>query len=830
MRRFSWNKVYPHLIAIGVFLLVALVYCGPALQGKVLQQQDITQWQGMSKDAFNYREKHGEFPLWINNMFSGMPSFQIAANYNNVITTSLPAILSLYLPKPINFFFLACICFYFLMQVLGVNRIISVMGALAFAYCTYNPIIIAAGHDTKMLTICFMPAFLGSLLLIFDREYWLGAGLLALSTGILIAANHLQVAYYTALVGLAAAISFVMRSIRQKDFGHLIRGSAFALVAAGIGVLTNASNLFSTYDFSKATIRGGSALSTTLSNKEHTGLSKDYAFSYSMYKSEPLVMMFPRFYGGSSDKEEKSSESSKAMEALSSLPQELQGQLQYNYRFYWGGIGYTSGPPYVGAIICFLAILGMFILDNKHKWWIAGITFFAILLSWGGYFEGFNEFIWKNFPMYNKFRAPSMILVIPELLLPLLACLSLDRIISSEPTSNPASFLQKKFRNGLIATAVIVVIAFLVYLGADFFTKEDQSVLQQVRNIPQQEVKEPVMSFFNGLKEDRQSLMLGSIFRSLIMIAAAAALIYFYLKGKIKAVYVTVIIGVLSFGEIMAVSSKYLNKSSYVEKEEYEASFIPTSADQAIMQDKTFYRVFNTTRDPFNDAITAYFHHSVGGYNPAKLSIYQDLIENQLSKQPANMAVFDMLNTKYFITGNPQNPQVQQNAGALGNAWFVSAVNWVKTADEEMKALDHFNPRDTAIVNSSFKPVVKMDATQPDSTATILMDKNDNDFISYESSNSKNGFGVFSEVFYDRGWKAFIDGSETPIVKVNYVLRGLSIPSGKHKIEFKFDPAAHRIGSTVTTICEILMILIILAGFYFHWRSKKDMPANMRKP
>lgn len=818
MKNFDWKKLLPHVLAIGIFLIVAVIYCKPALEGKVLQQSDIIQWKGMSKDAFNYMDRHGTFPLWINNMFSGMPSFQVGATYNNYVPYYFINIFSLWLPKPINFFFLACVCFYFLAQVLRISRVISILGGLAFAYATYNPIIVVAGHDTKMLSIALMPALIGSMILLYEKNYWIGTALTAVTASTLFAANHPQIAYYTGLIALAMTIGYIINWIKKKEFKHLILAGSLAAFAVLTGLLVNASILFTTYDFAKATIRGGTTLSKTMGDKETGGLSKEYAFDYSMYKTEPLVLMFPKFYGGSSAKDERE-EKSKAVEALSTMPQELQGQLQNSLSYYWGGIEGvgTAGPPYIGAIICFFALMGMFILDNKHKWWIAGITVVAILMSWGGYFLAFNEPLLKDLPFYNKFRAPSMIMVIPQLVLPILACLSLNHLINEKVTGNKKVF-DKKFKNGLIAFGVLVGLTLILYVTSDFYSRQDTMNLKQVRDLPPQ-VKEPVMSFFTALKEDRQALMLNSIVRSIIFIAIATGLIYFYRKGIIKQQLLTILLTVAVFIDVITIDTKYFNSDNFQDAEEYEGNFSPTPADQQILQDKSFYRVFNTTTGPFTNAMQSYYHNSVGGYNPAKLSIYQDLIENQLAKSPINMPVFDMLNTKYFITGNPSDPQVQTNPGALGNAWFVKAVKLVNTPLEEMNALNNFHPKDTAVADKEYQNVIKYD-NRFDSTASIRLIKNDNDYIQYESNNSRNGFGVFSEVFYDRGWKAFIDGKETPIAKVNYVLRGLSIPSGKHNIEFKFEPQAHKIGSTFTSIFQIVMLLLLAAAIYVTVRKK----------
>jgi hypothetical protein len=820
MKYFDWKKLLPHIFAIGIFLIVAVFYCKPALQGKVLQQSDVGQWKAMSKDAFNYRDKHEVFPLWINNMFSGMPSFQVAAEYNNKLPYIFINIFSLWLPKPINFFFLACVCFYFLAQALRINRVISILGGLAFAYATYNPVIMVAGHDTKMLSIALMPALIGSLILLYERNYRFGTALTAVTASTLFAANHPQIAYYTGLIAAALTIGYIVNWVKEKQYKHLMVAGSLAAFAVLTGLLVNASILFTTYDFAKATIRGGNALSKDTGDKASGGLSTDYALSYSLYKTEPLVLLFPTLYGGSSAKDERG-EDSKAVEALSAMPQELQSKLQNSVSYYWGGIKGvgTAGPPYIGSIICFFALTGMFILDNKHKWWIAGITVAAIMMSWGEYFLTLNEPLLKILPFYNKFRAPSMIMVIPQLVLTILACLLLNHLIENNLPADKNLF-NKKFKNGLIAFGVLIGLTLVLYFSSDFYNFQDKELLKQVKDL-QPQVKEPVMSFFTALKEDRQALMLNSIVRSIIFIGIAIGLIYFYKKGIIKQLLLTILLTLTVFIDVITVDTKYFNSENFLDAEEDQAAFTPTPADQQILQDKTFYRVFNTTVSPFSDTKQSYYHNSIGGYNPAKLSIYQDLIEYQLSKSPANMPVFNMLNTKYFISGNPSSPQVLPNPGALGNAWFVKAVKLVTTPLEEMNALTDFHPKDTAVANKEYASAVKYVNNAPDSSANIRLIKNDNDYIQYESNNNHNGFGVFSEVFYDKGWLAYIDNKETPIAKVNYVLRGLSIPSGKHNIEFKFEPKVYKLGSMITSIFTIVLLLIILAAIFMEYKEQR---------
>ncbi|HLF45396.1 MAG TPA: YfhO family protein, partial [Chitinophagaceae bacterium] len=808
----AWiKKLLPHFTAVIIFLVVSVIYCRPALEGKVLSQHDITQWKGAMQQSFEFKEKHGQFPLWTNSMFSGMPTFQIGYPNNNYVLSYAHKILTLGLPSPILFFFLASISFYFLCVVLRLRTVVSILGALAFAYATYNPVIISAGHETKMLTMAYMPALLGSLLLIFEKKYWTGAALTALFTGLLISMNHPQIAYYFFMTVGIMTVFFVINRIKQKDFKHIALAAAFTTVAALTGVLSNAVSLLSTYEYQKETIRGGSSVltdTTQVANKSLTGLDKDYAFSYSMQISEPLVMMVPRMFGGSSGNEEISQENSKAIAALSVLPKELQQQLPMTY--YWGGLidtglG-TSGPPYVGAIICFLAILALFVLDGKHKWWALTAILFSIMISWGSYFKEFNTFLFDNFPLYNKFRAPSMALIIPQLLLPLLAVLGLNKMI----TGTDKNELWKKYKKSLIATAVVFAVLFMVYFTSGFLSNGDQTILKQVRDMNQPQLSQAVNSFYDGLKEDRKGLMLDDILRSFGFILVAAFVLFLFIKNKLNALTAAIIITVFSFIDVISIDVKYLNADHYQDKSDNEGIFLISKADGEILADPSYYRVLNFGGDPFSDAVTSYHYNSIGGYHAAKLRIYQDLIERQLRKQQPNLPVLNMLNTKYFIQKDPRTgvtQNYQKNEGALGPVWFVKHIQFVKTTDEEMNALDHFNPADTAFVQESFKSSIP-DLPQPDSTASIKMDKNENDVIIYSSSSGSNQFAVFSEIYYSSGWKAFIDKKETPIVKTNYALRGLAVPAGNHTIEFRFEPKGYIMGRKITMIASIFLLLL----------------------
>jgi hypothetical protein len=825
MKNFDWKKVLPHVFAIGIFLLVALIYCKPALEGKVLQQSDITQWKAMSKDVYNYKEVHGEAPLWTNSMFSGMPDYLIASRTNNHLPYYFAEALALFLPKPFQFFFLACICFYILSQILRVNTWIGVIGSLAYAYATYNPIIVAVGHETKMLSIALIPGFIGSIILIYERRYWWGAALTALFSGALIAQNHYQISYYALIIAGIMTIGYAINWILKKEWKHLIVSGAVVLVAGLVGVLSNAVVLFPNYEYTQETIRGGSSLADAKSNVGKTGLNQDYAFSYSMFKSEPFVMLIPRMFGGGSGQMELAEDKSKAVEALQSMPQQLAQQLQGNLSFYWGGIGGTSGPPYVGAIICFLAILGFVVLDGKHKWWILATSILAIMMSWGGFFAGFNGFLLKHLPMYNKFRAPSMIIVIPTFLLCMLAILSLQKILFG---IEDKAVLKQQLKKGFMITGAVFVVLLILYFSFDYITENDTNLIKQASEIPDVQqratIEQSVRSLVNGLKEDRQHLFLMDIIRSLFFIAVAGAMVWLYQRRVLKPSIVLLVIGLFAFIDVMAIDVNYLKSDNFQEKEENEAALNPTPADQAVLKDKSWYRVLDLTHGgiggAFNQgAITAYYHKSIGGYHPAKLSIYQDLIEHQLYKYPNNQNVLDMLNTKYVIE-NPNEANVPARPTNLGPVWFVKGLRFVNDSQEEMAALDNLNTRDSAVANKSFANILKP-TFAADPAATISLVKNDNDVVTYSSKAPSEQLAVFSEVYYDKGWKAFIDNKQAPIAKVNYVLRGLMIPAGEHSIVFKFEPRSHAIGWTITNICSLLMLLLVAAAIYITYRKNK---------
>ena len=830
------QKLLPHLIAVVVFVIVAAIYCKPALQGMVLQQEDVVQWEAMAKNSFDFKAAHGHFPLWTNGMFSGMPAYHIAMEPN--VATSpfwLMNLFTLGLPKPIVFFFLACVCFYFLSQVLGINPYVGIFGALAYAYATYNPVIIVVGHETKMWSIALLPSVIASVILIYERKYWWGGALTALMMGLLINMNHMQIVYYALMILFAMTIAYVVNWIKQGEIKHLILAGSIALIAGLAAVSINAVQLLTTLDAAKASIRGGTELADKNSATTKTGLSQEYALSYSMYKSEPFVMMVPNMYGGSSSSITEKMTESKTIDALQSMPPQLANQISGAAVSYWGGIGnITAGPPYVGAIICFLALIGFFILDSKHKWWILGLTILTILMSWGEYFKDFNTFLLNALPGYNKFRAPSMIIVIPTFLLGMMAVMTVQKIISTQHRAE----LWDRYKKGLIATGVVFVVLLLIYFNSDFTNAIDENLSRNV-NEATPEIKNYVQQFLNALKDDRQSLYMSSLGRSLLFILVAAAALWLIIKKAVQPKWVLAVVGLFSFIDIISVDSKYLNDEHFQEKEIKENSIRPTAADSKILQDKSFYRVLDlrqgaATALTYGARPTAYFHKTIGGYHPAKLSIYQDLIEKQLNKNnieqqlfiaPGSVPAVNMLNTKYIIQSmQGGTDSVLVNPSNLGPAWFVNAVKYESSPFAVMNALTNLNPKDTAVVFAKDQKLASYTASSNASDSIYLVN-NLNDEVTYKYNASTNRFAVFSEVFYDLGWKAYIDEKETPIVRTNYALRGLSVPAGQHDIRFVFRPSSYYNGEKIALFGGIIIWLMIIGAIIQTYRTRKAAKA-----
>lgn len=826
LKKISWNKVWPHLLAIGVFLVIAIVYCSPALSGQVLQQGDIMHWKGMSQDAFNYKAIHGHFPLWNTHLFSGMPNYQVAMSGHSFLP-NFGNILTLWLPKPISFFFLACICFYILTQSFSIKPIIGTLASLAFAYATYTPIIIVAGHETKMLAMAYMPALLAGLVLLYEKKYALGLMVSTLFATLEISAGHPQITYYFLICITIMTIFYLVHWIKSKQIKHAIVALSLALLAGLIGLGSSALGIFPSYQYAKYTIRGGSNLDVTSQGIKQTaktsGLDESYAFQYSLGKAEVFELAMPNAFGGSTGNmfDENSDVYNNAMQLGQQLngkmsPQQLNMVMRSVVSKYWGGVvPFTSGPVYAGTLIVLLAIIGWVVVESKHKWWLLTAALFTILMAWGSYFESFNLFLFHHLPLYNKFRAPSMAMVIPQLILPLMAAIGLQKLIYAEAAQ---AFLQKHFKKILYTIGGFLAVLLLVYIGNDYSLSD--ASLKEFLMQPQINGS----SIIHSIEDARKSMFLAGIGRVIFFSVIVIVGLYLYAKKILGPVVLLAAFLVINTVDLLKVDNTYLNSSNFMQPDELQASsFTPTSADQAILQDKSpHYRVLNlASGDPFTDAITSYFHRSVGGYHPAKLSIYQDLIASQLTGK-INPSVLNMLDTRYVISTDKQGqPIAQTNPDALGAAWFVKGIQYVPSDLQAIEAVGHFNPKDTAIVQDKYKSATG--AIRFDSTASIKLLSYDNDTIKYATNARTPQFAVLSEIYYPAGWNAFIDGKKSSYVKTDFALRGIAVPAGQHEITFIFEPSIIKISQTIVYIANMLFWLSIAFSIFIIWKKEKAL-------
>ncbi|MBS1665465.1 MAG: YfhO family protein [Bacteroidetes bacterium] len=832
------KKALPHIIAVLIFLIVAVVYCRPALEGKVIFQSDMLQYKGMAQQATEWKEKTGHYPLWVENAFSGMPAYTIAMDHAPIHLGWVVNILTLWLPQPVNYFFLACICFYILMAALRINPWIGVLAALAYAYSSYDPVIVVTGHVTKMLAIAYAPGVFAGLWLLFQRRWIGGMALFMLFFALQMSTNHLQIVYYT-MIGLGIfTLFYLVDTIRKGQVKAALMAMGLAAVGALIGYGTNALGTLPVQEYSKETMRGGRTELTNTNSKIESkdGLSKEYAFGWSYGIGETMTLVVPNAYGGSNGGKEIG-EGSKFAEKLSQEFPAIREEDALNYAngsAYWGAQPFTSGPVYLGAVVCFLAILGLVFVKGWTKWALLTIAIISILLSWGKNLSGLNYFLFDHLPFYNKFRAPAMALVIVQLIFPILAALGLNELFSS--TESKAD-LWKRFLKVAYISGGLLVLLIGFYFAASFSTTNDAQLKEQfvqgkMQQLAQQgkqagaELQQQAAATGNGLlkalSEDRQSLYGADLLRTFVLILLAAALVAVYLKDKLNKTIVLAGLIIITAFDLLIVGNRYLSADSYVDSADFDSNMTPTPADQQIKNDpdKNF-RVFDeSSRSPFEDARASFHHNSLGGYSPAKLGLYQDLIENQLSK--GNMQVYNMLNTKYFIQRNPQNGQLQPalNGAAFGPCWLVRSIHYVKDGNEEMKALDSINVRDTAIVQQRFAAQVKS-LPEADSTASIRLTDNQLDKLIYQFSSTKPQFAVLSEIYYDKGWNAYVDGTKTDYLRVDYVLRGLPVPAGKHTIEFRFEPSSYKTGSMISTWSALLLYLLLIGTAVLEWRKQK---------
>ena len=774
-----------------------MVYFSPLIEGKRLMQSDITHWQGMSKEISDFRAKTGEEPLWTNSMFGGMPAYQISVKYKANLVKHVDNFLQLGLPTPANYVFLYFIGFYLLLLVLGVSPWISLAGSIAFAFSSYFFIIFEAGHNSKAHAIAYMAPVLAGIILSYRGKYLLGGVITALALALELNANHLQIAYYLLLIILVFGIVEFIYSIKEKKLLNFSKSTGVLIIAALLAIGTGFSNLWSTYEYGKYTIRGKSELTTEKENRT-SGLDKDYTTQWSYGIDETMTLLIPGFKGGASVGKLSTNSSTYKILLENQVVSENQAkEIIKSLPLYWGRQPGTSGPVYVGASVILLFLIGIFIVKGRFRWWLLSITILSILLSWGKNFMPFTNFFLDYIPAYDKFRAVTMILVIAEFAIPLLAFISLRNIFQQEH-DNKKIFNVVKY---VYAVLAIVCLIFALF-GSGFYDFTSPADANYAKIYPDW--------LINAIREDRSGMLRADAFRSLIFITLMAAALWAFLFKKIKKEYMIAGIIALMLIDLWTVNKRYVDNDKFVSKSSFQNPFLASKADSLILKDPDpDFRVLNVTVDPFNDASTSYFHKSIGGYHGAKLRRYQELIDHQINMN--NMSVLNMLNTKYFIVPDQQrNPVVQINMQALGHAWFVDSIKYVSNADAELLALSKFNPKTKAIVDKRFEPLLKNVVAGTDSNSKISLVSYAPNHLQYTYIAAKKKLAVFSEIYYEKGWNAYIDNMPVSHLRANYVLRAMMLPSGKHTIDFRFEPKCYKTGEKVSFASSLLLLMLVV--------------------
>lgn len=798
-----------HFFVIVFFIIAALAYFSPVLQGKVMYQHDIVQYTGMAKEQNDFRKLNDEEPYWTNSAFGGMPTYQLGANYPHNYIKQLDRLIR-FLPRPADYLFLYFIGFYILLCCLKVDYRLAIVGALAFGFSTYLIIIIGAGHNSKAHALAYLPVLLGGIVLVFRKKYLWGFVLTALAMALEITANHYQMTYYFMLLVLVLGVVYLVYAIRKKELKHFFISVLILLVAVTLGIAANATGLLATKEYADWSTRGKSELTINPdgSLKEDTGgLSKAYITQWSYGIVESLNLFVPRLFGGAS--QENLGEDSKSFNYLidKGLPRSSALDFVSGIPLYWGKQPITSGPAYLGAVVFFLFVLGLFLVKGKHKWWLLIGTLLSLVLSWGKNFSLLTDFMIDYFPLYDKFRAVSSIQIILELCVPILAMLTLKKLFMDKVPH------RDKLKSLTYATGTVIglgIVLFLMKGAFDFVGASDGNLrMTGLEELPEM------------LRLDRKSVYTSDLLRSLGYALATALLIWFYLKEKVKTNMLILAIGVLVVVDLVGVDLRYVNNDNFVSKRKMLNPFQETAADKMIAKDDGVFRVFDQT-DGFDSAKTAYFHQSITGYHAAKPAGMQDLFDYHIYN--GNLAILNMLNVKYVVRQDQEgNAFPIENPNANGNAWFVKQLKPVTSADAEIMALDSLDTGNLAVVNTLVFNNLQQFEYQVDSTAFISLVDYEPNHLSYESNNGNDGFAVFSEMYYKNGWNAFLDGMPVEHFKVNYVLRGLQVPSGKHKIEFKFEPKVVVQGSKITLASTILLGLVIIGGLGFSfWKFKKE--------
>ncbi len=805
----KFTKLIPYVIAITIFVLASILYFHPVLKGQKLSQSDITQFRGMSKEIVDYRAENNKEPYWTGASFSGMPAYQLSAYYPNDFVRSLDKLLR-FLPRPADYTFLYFLSFFVLMLALKVKWRLAILGSLAFGFSTYLIIIFVPGHNAKAHAIAYMPLVLAGVLWVFQKKYVLGFIVTGVAMALEIYTNHPQMTYYLGFCLLILGIVELIQALKEKILPRFIKQVAVILAGIVLGIGANAPRLKAMKEYADHSTRGKSELTINPdgSKKKATkGLDKAYITEYSYAKLETFNLFVPRFMGGGTV--EKLGENSSFYKTIEKVAgKKVAKEYSEQVLTYWGDQTIIEAPAYIGAVIFFLFFLGIFLVKGRLKQWLVAATIFSILMSWGRNFEFLTNLFIDYFPLYNKFRAVSSIQIIAELCVPILGVLALKEFFSSKISSNEKQIALKK---AVYVFGGLIVVGFLLAHGFSTFEGLRDGQYSQLPGL-----KDAVIA-------DRKSMLFIDSIRSLLLMFFSAAVLWMLLKNKLKQKYAILALLVFILFDLVSVNKKYVNEDDFKPSRKIEKPFTASDADKLILQDKTHFRVANFAVNPMNDGSTSYFHNSIGGYHAAKLGRYQELFDYQIAKN--NMQVLNMLNTKYFIIADDKGKiKAQINPDANGNAWFVNNVKVVNSSNEEIQALDSLNTKTNAVVDiSKIDRKIQFNIAK-DTTATIQLTDYKVTSLTYQSKTQKEQFAVFSEIYYEDGWNAYIDDVLTPHYRVNYVLRGMVIPKGKHTIVFKFEPKVIQQGKLIS-LTSYSLLLLIGVGWVFY--DKKRIRKNV---
>ncbi|MBF8151051.1 YfhO family protein [Winogradskyella sp. F6397] len=808
---FSIKRLLPHLLVLIGFVVLSLAYFSPVLQGKKINQSDIMHYIGMAEQQKEFAKTTGEETYWTNSAFGGMPTYQLGAKYPHNYIKKLDLSLR-FLPRPADYLFLYFIGFYILLLSLKVDFKLAALGALAFGFSTYLIIILGVGHNSKAHAIAYMPLVLAGIVLTFRKKYILGFLLTTVALGLEIVANHFQMTYYLLLLVLVLGLAYLIDAYKKKVLPHFFKSVGLLSVAAILAVGLNATNIMATQEYVKESARGQSDLTINpdgSAKETTTGLSKEYITEYSYGILETFNLYIPKFMGGGNYEDVgKDSETYNAYINLGASPIEALDAAR-NAPMYWGDQPIVEAPAYVGAVIIFLFVLGLFLVKGRLKWWLVGGTVLSLLLSYGKNLGFLTDFFIDYVPLYSKFRAVSSIQVLLELCIPVLGVFALVRLFN-DYQKDEEKLKALKYAVGITAGLAIIFLLFKSTLFDFEGLRDDQYIGAYGQ------------PFMDAIIEDRKSLMTTDTLRTLILVLLSAGTIFLFLKKKLSENLVVVVFAVLILFDLVSVDKQYVNNDNFVSALKVDKPYQPNSADKEILNDKGHFRVLDMSNEGQRlPAKAAYYHNSLMGYSAAKLGRSEELLDFHVYKN--NMDVLNMLNTKYIIAEEQGQIFPYTNTEANGNAWFVSNLKVVANANQEILALDSLNTKTTAVLEQSVQAENNLKTGyQVDSTASIQLKEFKPNYLKYQSNNRNEGLAVFSEIYYEQGWNAYIDGNLTPHFRVNYVLRALELPKGNHTIEFKFEPQVVETGSKIALASSAVLGLLLLAGLFFEVKKRKD--------